>query len=213
MVSQKYWYKSAFMKTRHACTLVALAGLLALSACSTPPAETAPSTTAASSTPRSEATANPLTTPITSDVVVTSVSATAVQSIPPTTEAPTPAAPVVVECLQGTPGPARMSDGTMAFSQWCFDQLGGNKYLESERQANTFNCDGTVCRNPYTGGSYPDPNATVPVTTVRTATPAEVIQNQQGVAESGCSTSGCIQTYFGCRDGYITGEVCSRWGF
>lgn len=211
-MNQKYWHKSAFMKTRHACTLVALAGLLALSACSTPPAETAPSTTAASSTARSEATANPLTTPITSDVVVTSVSATAVQSVPPT-EAPTPAAPVVVECLQGTPGPARMSDGTMAFSQWCFDQLGGNKYLESERQANTFNCDGTVCRNPYTGGSYPDPNATVPVTTVRTATPAEVIQNQQGVAESGCSTSGCIQTYFGCRDGYITGEVCSRWGF
>ena len=213
MVSQKCWYKSAFMKTRYAGALVALAGALALSACSTSPAETTPSTTAPSSTARSEATATPLPPPITSEAVVASVSATAAESSPPATEASTPEPPVVVECLQGTPGPARMSDGTMAFSQWCFDQLGGTKYLESERQANTFNCDGTVCRNPYTGGTYPDPNATVPVTTVRTATPAEVLENQQGVAESGCSTSGCIQTYFGCRDGYITGEVCSRWGF
>ncbi|WP_157129479.1 hypothetical protein [Nocardia amamiensis] len=26
--------------------------------------------------------------------------------------------------------------------------------------------------------------------------------------ELGCSTNACIQTYFGCMDGYITGEAC-----
>ncbi|NKS29719.1 hypothetical protein GS534_04535 [Rhodococcus hoagii] len=67
--------------------------------------------------------------------------------------------PYVIECLEGTPGPARWSDGSMAFSQWCFDQHSGNEYLRREREANTFECDGQVCRNPYTGGSYPDPNA------------------------------------------------------
>lgn len=25
----------------------------------------------------------------------------------------------------------------------------------------------------------------------------------------GCDTNACIQTYFGCRDGYITGEPCT----
>lgn len=67
--------------------------------------------------------------------------------------------PVVVECLFGTPGPARWSDGTTRYSQWCFDQLGGDEYLRSEREANTFECDGVVCRNPYTGVTYPDPDA------------------------------------------------------
>jgi hypothetical protein len=67
--------------------------------------------------------------------------------------------PYVVECLDGTPGPARWSDGTWAFSQWCFDQRGGDEYLRQEREANTVECDGDVCRNPYTGGAYPDPQA------------------------------------------------------
>jgi hypothetical protein len=75
--------------------------------------------------------------------------------------------PYIVECLEGTPGPARFSDGTLAFSQWCFDQLGGDEYLRQEREANTFECDGVTCRNPYTGGTYPDPDAAgrVPVGT------------------------------------------------
>ena len=45
--------------------------------------------------------------------------------------------PVVVECLEGTPGPARWSDGTVQFSQACFDQLGGQAYLDAEREANS----------------------------------------------------------------------------
>ncbi|OYD71396.1 hypothetical protein [Rhodococcus sp. OK302] len=147
-------------------------------------------------------------------MVIESESTTTEEAIEPVVEETTAAEPVVIECLQGTPGPAMWSDGTMAYSQWCFDQLGGTKYLESERRANTFDCDGTMCRNPNSGVTYPDPKAASPTApTAKTATPAEVRQNQQEIAESGCSTSGCIQTYFGCRDGYITGEMCSRWGF
>lgn len=48
------------------------------------------------------------------------------------------AEPYVLECLFGTPGPARWSDGTTRFSQWCFDELDGDGYLRSEREANTF---------------------------------------------------------------------------
>ncbi|WP_280319807.1 hypothetical protein [Nocardia wallacei] len=32
------------------------------------------------------------------------------------------------------------------------------------------------------------------------------IRNQ--LAAEGCSSNGCIQTWFGCRDGYITGDPC-----
>lgn len=68
------------------------------------------------------------------------------------------AQPYVVQCLFGTPGPAEWSDGTYAFSQWCFDQNGGDQYLQNEREANTFECDGNICSNPYTGMTYPDPS-------------------------------------------------------
>nr|GLK33895.1 hypothetical protein GCM10017611_07380 [Rhodococcus wratislaviensis] len=86
------------------------------------------------------------------------------------TEAAVDEEPFVLECLDGTPGPARWSDGTLAFSQWCFDQLDGNGYLKSEGEANAFECDGTVCRNPYTGGSYPDPNVSQEATDTRIST-------------------------------------------
>lgn len=50
--------------------------------------------------------------------------------------APAPAAePTVVECLEGTPGPAIWSDGTTRFSQWCFDSRGGAQVLENESNA------------------------------------------------------------------------------
>lgn len=28
------------------------------------------------------------------------------------------------------------------------------------------------------------------------------------LAELGCDTNSCIQTYFACKDGYLTGEAC-----
>ncbi len=77
---------------------------------------------------------------------------------------PTPAAePYVLECLEGTPGPARWSDGTLRFSQWCFDTRGGERYLEEESQSGAdptstdspdpygrgYTCDASgVCRWP-----------------------------------------------------------------
>lgn len=57
----------------------------------------------------------------------------------PIAEAPAveqaPAEPVVVECLEGTPGSARWSDGTVSYSQWCFDTMGGEQSLEDEANA------------------------------------------------------------------------------
>lgn len=45
------------------------------------------------------------------------------------------AEPTVVECLEGTPGPALWSDGTTRFSQWCFDNNGGPEYLDEESKS------------------------------------------------------------------------------
>jgi hypothetical protein len=112
--------------------------------------------------------------------------------------------PFVVECYEGTPGPALWSDGTTSFSQWCFDQLRGERYLEGERQANAFECDGVTCRNPYTGGSYPDPAAIASDVEERSRADAEA---------SGCATGGCLEAYRACRDGLVSGDGCAYWGF
>jgi len=137
--------------------------------------------------------------------------------------------PYVVECLQGTPGPARFSDGSMAFSQWCFDQLGGEEYLRAEREANTFECDGVMCRNPYTGVTYPDPDAVPSVPTGTTSTRGyscdasrcywpdgtQVINADRcGLLCGEPPTSGDIQTQSGCEAGWITDpELCARYGY
>ncbi|MEU2105660.1 hypothetical protein [Nocardia sp. NPDC019255] len=43
----------------------------------------------------------------------------------------------------------------------------------------------------------------------KTETPQERnARVRQKLIELGCSTNACIQTYFGCEDGYITGEAC-----
>lgn len=46
-----------------------------------------------------------------------------------------PAEPVVVECLEGTPGPALMSDGSTQYSDWCFHQNGGPEYIKEESRS------------------------------------------------------------------------------
>lgn len=66
----------------------------------------------------------------------------------PTTSAPAPepvpaaSAPTIVECLEGTPGPTLMSDGTMQYTDYCFNLLGGPAYLEQESQSG---CPAAVC--------------------------------------------------------------------
>ncbi|MGK8485378.1 hypothetical protein [Nocardia asiatica] len=53
-----------------------------------------------------------------------------------------------------------------------------------------------------------------PVTSSATVAPkTETSQERnarirQKLIELGCSTNACIQTYFGCADGYITGDAC-----
>lgn len=43
--------------------------------------------------------------------------------------------PYVTECLEGTPGPAMWSDGTMAYSEDCWLNNGGPAYAEAEGNA------------------------------------------------------------------------------
>lgn len=88
-------------------------------------------------------------------------SSVVVPSIATTTAAPDPvpaaSAPTIVECLEGTPGPTLMSDGTMQYTDYCFNLLGGPAYLEQESQSG---CPAAVCgygtnsqgqRNPSSG--------------------------------------------------------------
>jgi len=171
----------------------------------------------------------------TSSVSATSVaSTTSEESAPPAAPTELPAQPVVeepyvVECLEGTPGPALYSDGTYAFSQWCFDQLGGDEYLRAEREANTFECDGTVCRNPDTGVTFPDRNAAPSAPTGTTSdrgyscnstgcywpdgTPV-INADRCGLRCDEPPTSGDIQTQHGCEEGYITDpDLCGAYGY
>lgn len=88
--------------------------------------------------------------------------------------------PYVVRCLEGTPGPAEWSDGSIAHSEDCFQQMGGPEYLEAERQA------GLV--------------------------PGGAAVNGYGYAENGARnpSSGEVQAYHGCQDGYIDDpELCA----
>ncbi|HZK31799.1 MAG TPA: hypothetical protein VFC72_02690 [Corynebacterium sp.] len=73
---------------------------------------------------------------------ITSEPAPTLEVMPPEVSAPTPAAaaePTIVECLFGTPGPTLMSDGTMIHTDYCFHEMDGPAYLESERAANATN--------------------------------------------------------------------------
>ncbi|WP_139057962.1 serine/threonine-protein kinase [Tsukamurella pseudospumae] len=52
-----------------------------------------------------------------------------------TTVAPA-ATPTVLKCLEGTPGPALWSDGTMRYSEYCYQKNGGPAYSRAEEAAN-----------------------------------------------------------------------------
>ncbi|MGV0391520.1 hypothetical protein [Corynebacterium phoceense] len=91
-------------------------------------------------------------TPATSTSATTSTSAAATSSTsaaptstsaaPTSTKAPESTAQAttaaadeelyVVQCLEGTPGPALWSDGTTAYSDWCWQQMGGAAAAEAE---------------------------------------------------------------------------------
>lgn len=106
----------------------------------------------------------------------------ATDDAPPASQsAPEPAAqenesaePYVVECLEGTPGPALWSDGSTRYSEDCFQKLGGPEYLDQESQSGLQPGGAAV-----TGYGYAPNGARNP-------------------------SSGEIQAYHGCQDGYIT---------
>lgn len=88
--------------------------------------------------------------------------------------------PYVVECLEGTPGPALWSDGSTRHSEECFQKLGGPEYLEQESQSGL--------------------------------QPGGAAVNGYGYAPNGARnpSSGEIQAYHGCQDGYITDpDLCA----
>ncbi|RYE39306.1 MAG: hypothetical protein EOP24_44630, partial [Hyphomicrobiales bacterium] len=94
------------------------AGALMVTGCGsgdqTSQTETAPSST---TTPAATTTAVPASTTLDAPPPPPETTAAA----PGTTYAPVEPVneePYIVECLEGTPGPARFSDGTLAFSQW-----------------------------------------------------------------------------------------------
>lgn len=121
---------------------------LMLAACtSTGDTTPATSSTVATSSTATSTSSTPSTSSTTSSATPSSTSAVA-----PVTEAPAPAVPpYVVECLEGTPGPALWSDGTTAYSQDCWEQRGGAEVAEAESNAGLPNpatipyADGGTC--------------------------------------------------------------------
>lgn len=92
------------------------------------------------------------------------------------------AAPHVVECLEGTPGPALWSDGETRYSEECFQKLGGPAYMEQESQSGL--APGGAAINGYGTDANGNPNR----------------------------TSGDMQAEWGCQQGYITDPaICSNY--
>ncbi|MGW5309244.1 hypothetical protein ACWEQ0_05120 [Nocardia thailandica] len=61
------------------------------------------------------------------------------------------------------------------------------------------------------GSPPPAPSATAsaaPVTSTAEPDQARSLRIHQQLIDLGCDTNSCIQVYFGCLDGYITGDAC-----
>ena len=121
---------------------------LMLAACSST-GDTAPAT---SSTVATSSTATSSAAPSSTSSVAEPSAVDQEPAAAPVTEAPAPAVPpYVVECLEGTPGPALWSDGTTAYSQDCWEQRGGAEVAEAEANAGLPNpatipyADGGTC--------------------------------------------------------------------
>lgn len=98
----------------------------------------------------------------------------------PSDEEPGSTEPHVVECLEGTPGPAMWSDGEIRHSEDCFHALGGPAYLEEEAKSGLQ--PGGAAVNGY---GYAPNGARNP-------------------------SSGEIQTHHGCQEGYISDpDLCA----
>ena len=65
----------------------------------------------------------------------TTTSPTTTSSAAADTTEPQSPEPYIVECLEGTPGPALWSDGETRYSDWCFQQLNGPQAPYNESQS------------------------------------------------------------------------------
>lgn len=120
-------------------------------------------------------------------------------SITPSPEASSPEAapaveePYVVECIFGTPGPSRMSDGTVQNTEYCGNQPGAQAYRDAESAAGL-----DPSEIPYAeGGTCP------------------AYQCGYGTDENGNQnpSSGDTQFEYGCEQGYIDPAQCSARGY
>lgn len=161
------------MNPRKALLALAAIPALALGACGQDEAPTpSPSSTASSTS--------------------TSAKPTESEKPSPTSSTPSPEAapaveePYVVECIFGTPGPSRMSDGTVQNTEYCGNQPGAQAYRDAESAAGL-----DPSEIPYAeGGTCP------------------AYQCGYGHDENGNPnpSSGELQTLHGCDEGYITDQ-------
>lgn len=166
--------------------LAAIAALttLAFAGCATAEEDPTPnSTTSTSKTTSTKATNSPTTT--------TSPS-TEPAAAPHPTQAPA-AELYVVECLSGTPGPSRMSDGSTQFTDYCANQPGAQAYRDAEAAAGW-----DPSKVPFAnGGTCP------------------AYKCGYGHDENGnpYPSSGELQFQYGCEQGYIDPSECAAAGY
>lgn len=149
--------------------------------------------------------------PTTSSATSTTTSTTSIttSSTPSETPEPEPVAeepaaePYVVECLEGTPGPALWSDGSMDHSDDCWYQNGGPEYAQEEGDATA-----RFWEEHPEMLNQPDP-ATVPIPDGGTC-PAYLCGYGHDAEGNPNPSSGEIQGRTMCQDGTIQDpEYCA----
>lgn len=151
---QSFSRDSLGRSTRRLRSLVSLgiAASLVLAGCGNGEADSPAETTAATTTSGNETSET-----TTSDTPTSSMSMSDTPDVEPAPEtdgvaaidpAPVAEAPYVVECLVGSPGPARWSDGTAAFSQECYDRLTANRGDYQCPRTDHFVHDPADCERP-----------------------------------------------------------------
>lgn len=183
------------MPLRRTALVAILAIPLLLTACGGDDQDTTPTTTSSAATSSATSTTSSATSSTTTETPEPEL----------TPEEPAAAEPYVVECLPDPPGPATWSDGTVKFSQDCYDQGVANRGAYQCPGTDSYVDDLSLCGNPQ---GAPDP-ATVPYAEGGTCAAAVC---GYGYDEYGTHnpSSGEIQGRHLCQDGYIDDpEYCA----
>lgn len=128
------------MKTRNTLVLMTIIPALAIAGCSkqdTEPTQTQPTSSAKSTVKKpAHSTTTRHETPAAHPASAQPTTQTTAQPVPQaSTTIEQPTQPYIVECLFGTPGPTRMSDGTIQNTEYCGNQPGAAAQRESEANA------------------------------------------------------------------------------